>query len=77
MWRWTVRRHDVDVLSLVFGLLFIGAALMWGLPEDPGAVIEGWPLPALLIAVGLAGLVTSLGGWRRRRARTTESDPLD
>ncbi|HEX6756590.1 MAG TPA: hypothetical protein VF109_11690 [Mycobacteriales bacterium] len=69
-----MRRHDVDVFSLVFGLLFVGAALIWGLPEDPGAVIEGWPLPALLIAVGLAGLVTSLGGWRRRRAR---SDPLD
>ena len=35
-WRWTVRRHEVDVLSLVFGLFFVGAALIWGLADDPG-----------------------------------------
>lgn len=61
-----MRRHEVDVLSLVAGLLFIGAALIWGLAGDPGAALEGWPLPVLLIAVGVAGLVTSLAGWRGR-----------
>jgi O-antigen/teichoic acid export membrane protein len=64
----------VDVFSLVFGLLFVGAALIWGLANDPGSAVDGWPLPVLLIAVGAAGLVTSLGGWRRRRART---DPAE
>ena len=72
-----MRRHDVDAFSLVFGVLFVGAALIWGLAGDPGAVVDSWRLPVLLIAAGLAGLVTSLGGWRRRRARSTGSDPLD
>jgi hypothetical protein len=70
-----VRRHDVDVFSLVFGLLFVGAALIWGLAGDPGSAVDGWPLPVLLIAVGVAGLATSLGGWRRRRSSVP--DPLD
>jgi hypothetical protein len=67
-----VRRHEVDVLSLVFGLLFVGAALIGGLAGDPGEALRGWPLPVLLIAVGVAGLLTSLGGWRRRRPRDAD-----
>jgi hypothetical protein len=69
----------VDVFSLVFGLLFVGAALIWGIPGDPRSAVDGWPLPVLLIAVGLAGLVTSLGGWHRRRARPAvpAGEPLD
>jgi hypothetical protein len=64
----------VDVLSLVAGLFFIGAALIWGLADDPGAALEGWPLPVLLIAVGVAGLLTSLGGWRSRRSAGSDTD---
>jgi hypothetical protein len=64
----------VDVFSLVAGLLFVGAALIWGLADDPGAALEGWPLPVLLIAVGVAGLLTSLGGWRGRRAAGPDAD---
>ncbi len=67
-----MRRHEVDVLSLVFGLFFVGAALIWGLAGDPGSALRGWPLPVLLIAVGLAGLLSSLGGWRGRRSREAE-----
>jgi hypothetical protein len=68
-----VRRHDVDVLSLVVGLFFVGAALIWGVAADPGRALEGWPLPTLLIAVGLAGLLSSVGGWRGRRSRAAGS----
>jgi len=64
-----VRRHEVDVLSLVLGLFFIGSALIWGLSDNPGDVAESWPLPTLLIVVGIVGLVASL---LRRR-----SDPDD
>jgi hypothetical protein len=64
-----VRRHDLDVLSLVLGLFFIGSALIWGLSGDPGNVAGSWPLPTLLIVVGIVGLVASL---LRRR-----SDPDD
>jgi hypothetical protein len=55
-----VRRHEVDVLSLVLGLFFVGAALIWGVPDDPGWALDGWPLPTLLIVVGVVGLATSL-----------------
>jgi len=64
-----VRRHDLDVLSLVLGLFFVGSALIWGLSDDPGNVADGWPLPTLLIVVGVVGLAASL---IRRR-----SDPDD
>jgi hypothetical protein len=55
-----VRRHELDVLSLVLGLFFVGSALIWGLSEDPGDAAEGWPLPTLLIVVGVVGLAASL-----------------
>ena len=55
-----MRRHDLDVLSLVLGLFFIGSALIWGLSDNPGDVAESWPLPTLLIVVGIVGLVASL-----------------
>jgi hypothetical protein len=60
-----VRRHEVDVLSLVIGLFFIGSALIWGLSDNPGHVADSWPLPTLLIVVGAVGLGASLV--RRRR----------
>jgi MYXO-CTERM domain-containing protein len=60
-----VRRHDLDVLSLVLGLFFIGSALIWGLSDDPGNVVDSWPLPTQLIVVGVVGLAASL--LRRRR----------
>jgi hypothetical protein len=55
-----VRRHEVDVVSLVLGLFFVGAALIWGLTDDPGSALGGWPMPTLLIVVGVVGLATSL-----------------
>jgi hypothetical protein len=75
-----VRRHDVDVFSLVAGLFFVGVAVIWGITDDPAATLEGWPLPVLLIAVGVIGLVSSLGGLRRRRSTATEdseAEPAD
>ena len=59
-----MRRHEVDVLSLVLGLFFLGSALIWGLSGDPANAVGGWPLPTLLIVVGAAGLAASL--FRRR-----------
>ena len=55
-----MRRHDLDVLSLVLGLFFVGSALIWGLSDDPGTVADSWPLPTLLIVVGVVGLAASL-----------------
>jgi uncharacterized membrane protein YbhN (UPF0104 family) len=77
MWRWTVRRHDVDILSLVFGLFFLGAAAIWGLSHDAIRAAGGWPLPTLLITVGVVGLMTALVGRGPRAARPApdESEP--
>jgi hypothetical protein len=62
-----VRRHELDVLSLVLGLFFLGGALIWGLSDSSDDPAGSWPLPTLLIAVGVIGLVTSLV---RRRGRS-------
>lgn len=53
-------KHDTDVISLVFGTLFVGAALFWGLVEQEDLPGRGWYLPVLLIAVGVIGLIGSL-----------------
>lgn len=58
-------KHDVDVVSLVIGLLFVAAAAYWGLVDRAMVPGRGWFLPALLIVVGAIGL---LG------ARTKRSD---
>ncbi len=59
-----VGRHDVDIVSLVFGALFTAAAALYGLVEQgrnvPGSVGD-WYLPILLIVVGLIGLIGSVG----------------
>jgi hypothetical protein len=57
----------VDVFSLVLGLFFIGSALIWGVSDHPDRALESWPLPTLLIVVGVAGLASSL--LRRRGSR--------
>lgn len=62
-----MRKHELDVLSLVLGLFFVGGALIWGLAGSTDDPIESWPLPTLLIGVGVIGLVTSLA--RRRGQR--------
>ncbi|MBD0292162.1 MAG: hypothetical protein ICV70_01135 [Jiangellaceae bacterium] len=64
-----MQRHEIDVVSLVFGLLFLGASAMWplvhfdvlGLPE------LGLAGPVLLVSVGLAGLLASVNRLRRSR----------
>lgn len=62
-----MRRHETDVVSLVAGLFFLGAALIWGLTGAGGLQMRSWALPTLLIAVGAVGLLSSLTGRRSRR----------
>jgi hypothetical protein len=77
-----VRRHDTDVTSLVFGLIFLGLAAIWPLVHHE---VIGWPglgifAPVLLISAGLVGLVASITGNRRRRsaaALQAASGPID
>ncbi len=51
-------RHELDVLSLVSGLAFIGAAVVFLL--DEGTAVSGrWAWPVLLIVLGVVGLLAS------------------
>ena len=67
-----VGRHDTDVTSLVFGLLFLGIAAVWLLVQQD---VVSWPdasriFPIVLVAAGVIGLISSLT--RSRRSRRDE-----
>jgi hypothetical protein len=67
--------HDTDVTSLVFGLLFLGGAVVWALVE---ADVVSWPdasgfFPVLLVVAGVIGLLSSVRRSRRSR-RDDEPD---
>jgi hypothetical protein len=64
-----MKRHNTDVASLVFGLLFLGVSAMWPLVHFDVLGLPGLEVaaPVLLVSVGLAGLVASLGRMRRDR----------
>ena len=72
--------RSVKITHLVFGLLFLGVAVVWALVvgdvinENDLAVLA----PAILIAAGVIGLATSLASARNRRNRDAPVDyPAD
>src|SRR4051794_3839317 len=75
-WRCVVRRHDTDVTSLVFGLIFVGVAGLWLLGQSdvmdlPDLSVLG---PALLVVAGFIGLAATLGKSNKPR-RVPASQP--
>ncbi len=71
-----MKRHEPDVTSFVFGLIFVGLALVWPFFELD---IIDWPglgivLPLMLMGVGAVGLVMSVR--KSRRPQVQEADPL-
>jgi hypothetical protein len=66
-----VPRHDLDALSLMAGIFFVGVALL-GLVGAGTGEAAGWLWPALLIVVGVAGLVAA---GRPARAVRPGADP--
>jgi fatty acid desaturase len=53
-----VPRHDVDGLSLLAGVIFVGVALVALLTQGAG-LGSRWTWPALLIVAGVAGLLAT------------------
>lgn len=51
-------RHDLDALSLMAGIAFVGVAVAALLDEGPGVPLR-WVGPLLLIVVGVVGLVAT------------------
>ena len=64
-----MRRHDLDLTSLIAGLVFVGVAVAYlvGAYTDV-RVGAGWLLPVALIGLGLAGLAGAV----RRGLRAPE-----
>jgi hypothetical protein len=57
-----MKRHSLDVVSLVFGLIFVAIAGSWIVRRNwsvglPGA---GWYVAAALIVAGLFGIISTL-----------------
>ena len=76
-----MRRHDLDLTSLVAGVVFVALAAVY-LIGSLSDVHVGWRwvLPLLLIGLGVAGLAGSLRSGLRRddeRAALDEAHPVD
>lgn len=56
-----MKRHDLDVLSLVSGAVFVVAAILYVASIDANLDLR-WIVPAALVAVGAAGLYGALRG---------------
>lgn len=74
-----MKRHETDALSLIFGLLFVAAALWWGVYQ----VFRTTELPVTLavaitlVVVGAVGLATALPRRRSTRKPTLEPIPAE
>jgi hypothetical protein len=66
-----VQLHETDVTSLVFGLVFLGVAVVWGLAELEVITMAMLPvaLPVVLVVVGVIGVVAAV-----RRGRTRDGE---
>ena len=62
-----MRRHELDLTSLVAGLVFIGIAVAYLIGSYTSVRIDaGWVLPIGLVGLGVAGLAGSLRVGLRR-----------
>lgn len=72
-----MKRHPLDTISLVFGLLFAGFGLTFLISADPwnlvfDSVSFGWILPLVVLAGGAALLVSAL----RPEAKAITDSPI-
>ena len=69
-----MRRHELDLASLLAGLVFVGIAVAYLVGAVTSVRIDaGWVLPVGLIGLGVAGL----GGTLRAGLRGSDDHDLD
>ncbi len=70
-----MRRHELDVFSLVTGLVFVAVAAGHLLDESSQLDFDGrWVLPLVMVAIGVAGLAGLVRGREARPAEATAAD---
>ncbi|HEY3502246.1 MAG TPA: hypothetical protein VGN37_05570 [Actinocatenispora sp.] len=64
--RRTMKPHATDVLSLVFGLIFLGMGGWWLVAAVATVTVPfGWLAAGSLIAIGVVGLIAAIRAGRR------------
>ncbi len=53
-------KHPLDIISLIFGVLFLGLSIPVLLLDTPLSINAAWALPATVIVVGLLILGSAL-----------------
>ena len=66
-----MRRHEVDLVSLLSGTVLLVVALLY---LGDVSIDARWALPVVLVTAGVAGIAASLG---RGRASVDESEPRE
>ncbi|HSR43836.1 MAG TPA: hypothetical protein VLT15_01230 [Acidimicrobiia bacterium] len=67
-------RHQMDILSLVFGLLFAALAFPVLVTDTPLDFEAGWVVPAVIVAIGV---VLGASAFRRRPDEATLESSAD
>ncbi|MGH8938804.1 MAG: hypothetical protein ACRDV2_05590 [Actinomycetes bacterium] len=69
-----MRRHDLDLVSLIAGAVFAAVALVHLVGAATDEHVDGtWLAPVLLVGLGVAGLAGALRGSRRAEHNDAES----
>ena len=73
-----MRRHDLDWISLIAGIVFTGLALLYLIVGVTDVNVDQrfvWPL--VLVALGAAGIATAVSANMREEKRFAEVAPSD
>lgn len=69
-----MKRHPIDVVSLVFGLIFVGIAGWWLVYTWLGfSAPFGWVVAVALIVIGTIGLLAAIRPGRGRAERRDDT----
>jgi hypothetical protein len=71
-----VRRHELDLFSLIAGLAFVGVAVGHLLDVATDLDFDGrWVAPIVLVTLGVAGLAGVLGS-RGEASTSVDAEPV-